>query len=224
MSARSRRVLLLVGAAFLWAAVWNNCPARSRATEVGKTDWLTLFDGQTIDAWEIVGGPADCWAIDGGELVPRKAGGWLSTKETFADFELELEFNLPPGGNSGVFLRAPRTGRTSRTGMEIQLLDDAAEKYRDLKPWQKCGSLYHVEAARSGAALPAGTWQKMRVRAEGRALRVWLNDRLVVDTRLDRYPQLEAEHPGLKRASGYIGLQNYGGSPVRFRNIRVRRL
>ncbi len=189
------------------------------------TGWVSLFDGTNLDHWEEVGKPSiRSWTIDHGELTPTTAGGWLSTKKTFDDFELSLEFMLPPGGNSGVFLRAPRNGRTSRMGMEIQLLDDHAAKYRNLKPWQLCGSLYHVEPARPGAAGRANQWQTLSIRLCGRELTVQLNGKEVVHTRLDRYPQLEAEHPGLKRASGYIGLQNYGGSPVRFRKIRVRTL
>jgi len=190
----------------------------------GNNDWVALFDGQDIAAWEVVGGANDSWKIDGDELVPLKPGGWLSTHETFSDFELKLEFNVPPGGNSGIYLRAPREGRISRSGMEIQLLDDHAEKYADLKPWQRCGSLYHVEPAASGAVGEAGTWQSLHIRLVGREIRVTLNDKQIIDTRLDRYPQLEGQHPGLKRASGYIGLQNYGGSPVRFREIYVRPL
>jgi len=186
--------------------------------------WEVLFDGTNLDHWQVVGKDDASWKIDHGELQPRAAGGWLSTKATYTDFELELQFNLPPGGNSGVFLRAPHEGRISRTGMEIQLLDDHAEKYRDLKPWQLCGSLYHVASATPGAAGKAGQWQTMHVRVVGRQLSVRLNGHEVVSTRLDQYPQLSVEHPGLKRSSGYLGLQNYGGSPVRFRNIRVRRL
>lgn len=185
-------------------------------------EWKPLFNGSDLEGWQTVGEPADCWEVTDGELHPREAGGWLSTKQEFADFELELEFNLPPGGNTGVFIRAPHGGRTSRLGMEIQLMDEFAPEYKNVKSWQRSGSLYDVEGAKSGALRPPGEWQKLALRCVGRRLEVKLNDQQVVDVDLDSYPDREEEHPGLKRTKGYIGLQNYGGRQTLFRNIRLR--
>jgi hypothetical protein len=187
--------------------------------------WVDLFNGKDLTGWQIVGekGPP-CWAVEEECLFPSKAGGWLSTDRHYANFELELEFNLGADANSGVFLRAPHEGRSSRLGMEIQLIDEFGEKYKNLESWQKTAALYHVQPARAGSAKKAGQWQKLRIRAAGREVTVVLNGREVLKANLDEYPDKEAEHPGLKRAKGYIGLQNYGGRDARFRHIRLREL
>ena len=186
-------------------------------------EWQELFNGHDLVGWQIVG-EQDCWGVSDGLLSPTAPGGRLSTERAYSDFELSLEFRLAEGSNSGVFLRAPHEGRISRTGMEIQLIDEDAEMYRDLQGWQRCGALYHIAEPSIDAFTAAGEWQKLHVRAAGRKLQVTLNDRLIVDVDLDAFPEMEAEHPGLKRPSGYIGLQNYGGRSIDFRQVRLREL
>lgn len=209
----------------LGAACAASCYAdRLRAAEPEPAAWIELFNGRDLEGWEIVGQPARGWRVADNVLETDGAGGWLSTTQEFSDFELELEFYLAAGSNSGLFLRAPRAGQSSRQGMEIQLIDDATEAYGPLEPWQLTGSLYHVQAATPGAFTEAEMWQSLRVVARGWRLTVVLNDRRVLDVDLDGFPELEAEHPGLKRAGGYVGLQNYGGRPVRFRKLRIREL
>lgn len=187
--------------------------------------WTPLFNGRDLSGWqEIGGGQEPSWEVVDCVLSPAMPGGWLSTEREYDDFELRLEFNVSAGGNSGVYFRAPHKGRISHTGMEIQLIDELGERYADLKDWQKSGSLYGVVAPKPGAARRAGEWQMLTTRCVGRRLRVELNGQQVVDTDLDSHPDAEAEHTGLKRASGYIGLQNYNGQKVQFRNIAIREL
>jgi hypothetical protein len=107
--------------------------------------------------------------------------------------------------------------------MEIQLLDEAHPRYKDIQPWQRTGSIYHVAAARPGHLRPTGQWNAMEIRAEGPHVVVTLNGATVVDDRLDAHPDLDQEHPGLKRKQGRIGLQSHNGR-VEFRNIRVKEL
>jgi len=206
-----------------WLIAAGSFPAVSAADEK-ESPWAALFNGRNLAGWQVVGDPKDCWTVTDGKLHPTVKGGWLSTVEQFADFEIELEFMLAPGSNSGLFLRAPHTGRTSRSGMEIQLIDETSEKYADLEDWQRSGALYHVQAPQAEAFTAAEQWQTLRVRAEGRQLTVWLNDTEMVDANLDDYPDKEEEHPGLKRPSGYIGLQNYGGRDIQIRKARLRKL
>lgn len=209
---------------FLFAAVTATAVGAGVSTVLAD-DWQPLFNGRDLSGWQVVGDGGDCWGVTDGQLHPTKKGNWLSTDREYANFDLELEFNISDGGNSGVFLRAPREGHTSRVGMEIQLIDEQSEKYADLKGWQRCGALYHVEPAGPGAVGKPGQWQKLRVTAEGRRVQVRLNDKLVVDADLDGYgDDVYQEHVGLKRDTGYIGLQNYGGAPIQFRNIRIREL
>lgn len=206
----------------MWAGVLFLLAIASAAR--GDEPWQQLFNGRDLSGWEVVGGEPGGWKVEDGTLRTDGAGGWLSSAEEYADFELTLEFKLAPGSNSGVFLRAPREGHTSRVGMELQLIDDSTDAYGPLEPWQLTGSLYHVQAARGGAFTAAERWQTLRVLALGRRLRVWLNAQDVLDVDLDGFPAREAEHSGLKRTQGYLGLQNYGGRGVEFRHLRVRRL
>src|SRR5688572_13628417 len=67
-------------------------------------EWQTLFDGKDLSAWKTYGTPADApiaWVVENGVLAWRKGCGNLATRETFRDFELELEWKISPGGNSG---------------------------------------------------------------------------------------------------------------------------
>jgi hypothetical protein len=191
------------------------------AAEEGFTD---LFNGKTTEGWAPVGGKAGNWTVEDGLLVTKGAGGgWLSTEKTYGDFVLKLEYRLRSGGNSGVFIRSPRTGDPAYTGMEIQILDDESDRYKSLQPYQYCGSIYGVVAAKRGHTKPAGEWNAMEIRAEGPKVRVKLNGETIVDANLDDHADAAEKHPGIKRRDGYIGLQSHS-EPVEFRNVQVKPL
>ena len=181
-----------------------------------------LFNGKDLAGWEVVDGNAGSWGVAEGILYTQGGeGGWLSTVREFGDFQLDLEFRVPPGGNSGVFIRAPRGGDPAYTGMEIQVLDDYAPEYAGLKAWQYAGSIYGVQPPSERASKQANQWQQMRIFADGPRVSVTLNGRLVVDADLVSHMDKESLHPGLKQRRGYIGLQNHG-SHVEYRNIQIR--
>jgi hypothetical protein len=198
------------------------------AAIVGQADsgvFRSLFDGKTLQGWHRFGGNAKTWGVEGDRLIGYgEGGGWLGTERDYADFVLHLEFKVAPGANSGVYLRAPADlSHISRTGLEIQILDDAHSRYRSVKPWQLTGAVYHVSAPKPGHLKPAGAWNTMEIRAEGPHIIITLNDAVVVDDQLDRHPELETEHTGLKRTGGRIGLQSHDGR-VEFREIRIREI
>jgi hypothetical protein len=180
------------------------------------------FNGRDLEGWTRFGGKPEAWAVEDGMLVSLgEGGGWLGTTREYGDFDLTLEFRVAPGANSGVYLRAPAdTTHISRTGMEIQILDDHAERYKTLKPWQLTGALYHVAAPAPGHLKPTGEWNRMAISLEGTHLVVTLNGATVVDDRLDAHPDLAREHPGLSRRSGRIGIQSHNGR-VEFRNVAI---
>lgn len=188
-------------------------------------DWKPLFNGKDLTGWQNVGGKPDSWKAEDGILfcTGTGGGGWLSTDKEYANYELELEFKVPPGGNSGVFLRSPHEGDPAYTGMEIQVLDDEAEIYAKLQPYQYCGGLYGLQAPAKRVSKKAGEWQKYHIVADGRHIKTTLNGTLLYDANLDDYKAAEASHPGIKRTGGYIGLQNHG-SRLDYRNIRIKEL
>ena len=191
----------------------------------GGEDWRPLFDGKSLAGWQGVRGPLDNWAVDRGVLISTGKSGskWIATQESFDDFELEVEFNVSPGGNSGVFLRAPLEGRPAFEGIEIQIADDFSPEYRAKPAIKHTGAVYDIEPPARKAAKPAGQWQTMRIRCVGPQLQVFLNGKQIQDVKLDAYPHKEKTHPALKRNGGRIGLQSHG-SRIEFRNIRLRRL
>ena len=191
---------------------------------VHAADWKPLFNGQDLSGWKSVDGPSSSWKVEDGMLYcSGEGGGWLSTDKQYSNFELEVEFRVPPGGNSGVFLRAPHDANPAFSGMEIQVLDDYSDQYGDLKPTQYCGSLYDVAAANPRVSKKAGEWQKMSILCNGANVQVTLNGTRVVDADLGAHPDKLATHPGLKRTSGYVGLQNHG-SRLDYRTIKIREI
>ena len=185
-------------------------------TELGHRP---LFNGRDLEGWEGAGQPADrCWRAENGELVcTGKPGPWLRSREQFGDFNLRLEYKLQPGGNSGVYVRVPADGdhHGRDSGVEVQILDDAAERYRGLKPYQFSGSLYAIAAAEPQVTRAAGRWNSLEINCRGTRYQVLQNGVLIVDADLDDYPAL-----GERRLAGYLGLQNHR-EQVGFRHLRL---
>jgi hypothetical protein len=183
-----------------------------------------LFNGKDLSGWRAIKCPISSWTVHDGMLsCSGGANGWLATETQHANFELELEFRVPSAGNSGIFLRTPEQGNPAYDGLEIQVLDDESPKYTELKPFQYCGSLYDLMAPSAKVAKKANQWQTVKIVCDHRIIQVTLNDRKVVDANLDDLRAHESTHPGLKRSTGFIGLQNHGEA-VDFKNIRIREL
>lgn len=196
----------------------------SLSAEPAKDQGKSLFNGKDLTGWQGMQGPATNWGVKEGLLTCTggKGAQWLATTEEYSDFVLSLEFKLPVNGNSGVFIRAPKKGTPYVDGMEIQLLDDYGEKWKNLRPNQFTGAIYAAIAPSERATKKAGEWQTMKIRCVGRSCKVWVNGKQIIDADLDK---LAAEHgkkiPGLKRNTGLIGVQNHG-DPCSFRNITIK--
>ncbi len=197
------------------------CLAAGSCTTVGAGGGGADLLMTGLAGWQQIGGRTGSWQFEDGLLyTDGSGGGWLSTVRQYDDFELSLEFRISPGGNSGVFLRAPHAGDPAYTGMEIQILDDYAEQYDSLRPGQYTGSIYDVQAPSERASKKADQWQKMVITCRGPLVKIVLNGNKVVDTDLTYFPYKYEAHPGLPRSGGYIGLQSHG-SRVEFRDIRI---
>ena len=115
-------------------------------------DWVSLFDGKSMEGWRLrhKGGP-NGWKVQEGLLINQPPSTDIVTEATFGDFQLHVEFNLPRGSNSGVYLQ----GR-----YEIQV-DDA---YGRPPGRHMCGAIYGLLTPRFNAAKPAGEWQTFDVK------------------------------------------------------------
>lgn len=185
-----------------------------------------LFDGRTLNGWTLVGKVGPGYVAENGVLTcPADGGGNLFTEKEFSDFVLRFEFQLSPGGNNGVGIRAPLEGDAAYVGMEVQVLDDSALDYAHLEPAQYHGSIYKVAAAKRGALKPVGAWNREEIRAVGRRVTVTLNGRTILDADLNRVADGETlrAHPGMRRDRGHVGFLGHG-SLVRFRNIALQDL
>ena len=152
-------------------------------------------------------------------------GGNLFTEKEYGNFILRFDFKLTPGANNGVAIRSPLSGQIAYEGIEIQILDDTAEKYAKLRPEQYHGSVYDVAAAERGHLKPVGEWNSQEITANGRHITVKLNGYTIVDTNLDdvKDDAKLKKHPGLNNASGHLGFLGHGAE-VEFRNVRIKEL
>ena len=189
--------------------------------------FVPLFDGKTLQGWKLLGKTGDGYLVRDGKIVcPPKGGGNLLTEKEYADFILRFEFRLASGSNNGLAIRSPMQEESlAYDGMELQIIDNTAPRYKDIKPWQKHGSLYHVFPARTGHLKPVGEWNEQEVTARKRRVKVVLNGETILDADLDSVsdPEILEKHPGLKRKSGHLGFLGHN-EPIEFRRIRIKDL
>lgn len=201
--------------------------AATAALPAAEDGFVSLFDGKTLDGWKLLGGHGAGYSVKDGKIVlPRGGGGNLLHENEFSDFILRFEFKLEEGSNNGLAIRSPLSDSDmAYQGMELQILDNNAERYKDIQPWQKHGSLYHVFPAKTGALKPVGEWNVQEVRAVGPKITVVLNGTTILDVNIDdvKDPEILGKHPGLQRKSGHIGFLGHN-EPVEFRNIRIKEL
>jgi HEAT repeat protein len=187
--------------------------------------FVALFNGRNLDGWI---GNLTGYKIDEGVMTFDPNAGDRSniyTAKEYSDFSFRFEFQLTPGANSGVGIRAPNQGDAAYVGMEIQVLDDTAPVYATLQPYQYHGSVYGVIPAKRGALKPVGEWNTEEISIRGSRIRVTVNGVVTVDGDLVEASKNgtidKKEHPGLQRTSGHIGFLSHD-SVVRFRNIRIK--
>jgi hypothetical protein len=186
---------------------------------------MSLFDGETLNGWKLVGKRGDGYGVSNGVIYCASGGGGnLLSEQEYSDFILRLEFKLAEGGNNGIGIRAPLDNETSSHGMEIQVLDDKAPKHKNIKPWQFNGSVYGIVPATNGTA-NIGEWNDYEITAQGRRIKVILNGRTIVNADLNEVRDREViqKHPGMFRDRGHIGFLGHNDF-VQFRNIRIKEL
>lgn len=201
-----------------------------------RSDWIVLFDGSSTDAWrgfQREDFPVDGWKIESGSLKTIVGGDRcdIITKEKYKDFELELEWRVSPGGNSGVFYRATEDyPAVWQSAPEMQVLDDSLHPDGQ-NPKTSAGSLYGLIAPANKTLVPVGEYNKAKVIAKGNHIEHWLNGSKILeyDFGSDELKSLVAESKfkdfsGFANAAeGYIALQHHG-EEVWYRNIRIRSL
>jgi len=193
------------------ATLFLACPAMAKGLE-----FHPLFNGEDLKGWKGEG-----YKVEDGAIVCTPKGKNLVTESTYANYILEFEFKLPPGGNNGLGIHYPGEGDGAYTGMELQILDNTAEKYQGkLKDYQWHGSLYTLQPAKKEGLKPVGEWNKEKVTVDGARVTVELNGVVILEANLDELAKSHPDHKGVKRRSGHIAFLGHG-DPVAFRNIRI---
>jgi hypothetical protein len=239
----------------LLAALQAPSPPNTLTAAERTAGWRLLFDGRTFTGWRglgIQGVPAGHWVIADGAIrkvasgnVPKMPdgqpaqGGDLITVDSFADFELQWEWKVTPGANSGVkynvseSLSLANAPNHAALGFEYQMLDD--DRHEDGKlPTHRAGALYDLVAPNAAKQLhPVGEWNSSRIVMRGNHGEHWLNgvkvlefelgtahmDSLLAASKFKVFPWFGQRRPG----GGHIILQDHGDE-VYFRSIKVRRL
>lgn len=193
-----------------------------------KEGFQVLFDGTNLDQW--TGNKSSYFVSEEGTLAIKPSegsGGNLFSREQYGDFIYRLEFRLTPGANNGIGIRAPLEGDAAYEGMEIQVLDDDADMYKDLEPFQYHGSVYGIMTAKRGHLKPMGEWNQQEIYIKGNDIKVTLNGTVILQGNLAQATKNgtldKKKHPGLDRKTGHIGFLGHG-SEVHFKNIRIKDL
>ena len=179
------------------------------------SDSVSLFNGKDLTGWKGEG-----YAVKDGVITCSPKGRNLTTVKQYSNYVFEFEFKLPPGGNNGLGIHYPGTGNPAYSGMEVQILDDTAKKYADLKEYQFHGGLYTLKAAKKGHLKPVGEWNKEKVTVNGPNVTVELNGTIINEANLEELAKQYPKHGGVKRRSGYICFCGHG-DPVQFRGMKI---
>ena len=192
----------------------------------------TLFNGKDLTNWQ----PATNWAVEDGVITLKDRtdrqehnDNYLWTRDKYGDFVLELDFKVIPGTNSGVYIRTSDPKDPVPTGIEVQVGSLAPGR-----PLAKgsVGGLYDLVAPKTNA-VKLDDWNHYTITCEGPKITVVLNGTLVSEANLDQWAEANKNPDGTKNKfnramkdfdrTGYVGLQDHG-SPVWYRNIRIKRL
>ncbi|MCB1227358.1 MAG: DUF1080 domain-containing protein [Verrucomicrobiales bacterium] len=198
-------------------ALFALCTASLPAQEP-KAAFEVLFDGSSFNGWKQSGN----WVIEDGAMFRKAKGGGISyqAKPVPDDFELQFEWKVGKGSNSGVYYRPGQ--------YEYQILDNSAHADGH-NPRTSAASLYFCMQPSRDATKPVGEWNSARIVCKGTVIQHWLNGEKVVgfdytDPKHAFNVEMLAKRGGDVAARGaFLSFQDHG-DPVWFRNVRLRTL
>ena len=211
-------------------------------------DWVLLFDGETSKGWRNAykeSFPEKGWVIEDGTLTvlasdgaESQNGGDIVTVDEYTNFDLQLEFKISEGANSGIkyFVTEEEEGNTkSAIGLEFQILDDKVHpdaKLGSHEGSRTLASLYDlIPASGKKKFYGVGVWNSARIVSENKHVEHYLNGIKVLEYERgsEEYRKLVAESKYKvwenfgEAEAGHILLQDHGDK-VSFRSIKIREL
>ena len=196
---------------------------------------LDAMDGWKSVKWRRSAFEGGVWkmGVDGVMTATKDDAIWSDA--SYSNFELDFDYKLEAGANSGVIIYAEDTKNWIPNAIEIQLLDDNHERWKKDAPELKNGSLYGHVAPTAFPAKGAGQWNHMTIKAVGQQITVTVNGQVALDYSLAKLTDGKVAPSGFKipghlprpwssiRTSGPIGFQGmHGGALPYFRNVRIR--
>jgi hypothetical protein len=195
------------------------------------SEWTTIFDGKSTDGWLInkTGKPLPKANVQEDGLNPHKSGAYIVVHEKpHGDFELEFDYKLSKGCNSGVFLRVSDLKSPVTSGLEIAIDDTTGTGMHDT------GAIYDLVAPKVNAQKPLGEWSHMKIVANGSKIAIELNGKAVSEIDVDTFdkPGLRADGSAHKfkgvtvkemKRSGYLGFQDHG-QDCWYKNVKIKDL
>jgi hypothetical protein len=223
----SGSLLLVLFCAFVFApGEWNK--------EETSADWISLFDGKTLNGWVQKNGTAKYRVEDGaigGTTTPGSPNSFLCTFNEFGDFELRFEVLLHDNElNSGVQIRSQTRepegdaeyGRVNGPQVEIESSSTGSPEAGYIYEETASGWLVPDDERTYHKAFKDGEWNEYHVVADGPRIQVWINGQKITD--------LWNEESYMSYQRGFIGLQvhsisrNEGPYEVAWRNSRIKPL
>ena len=187
-------------------------------------EFRSLFNSKDLTGWK---GDTKHYRAQGDTLICDNPKDNLYTIDEFDNFIFRFEFKLTSGANNGLGIRTGFPSHAASQAMELQILDDTAEKYKTLKPYQYHGSIYGVVPAKRGHLNPVSQWNTEEVIATGNHIIVNLNGHTIVNADIEKESTPETmdkkPHPGLLRPKGHFAFCGHG-DVIHFRNINVKEL
>lgn len=235
-----------ITAYFYCLALLGGCNGEAREEESlsqqAAGEWTVLFNGENLDGWRSYGesAPRPAWIVEDGAIVldanestSSTSGGDLITDHQYENFELELEWKISTGGNSGIFFGVQELAGQRvayETGVEMQILDNDNHVDGEL-PETSAGSCYALYAPAKNVVRPVGEYNEVRLIIRDASVEHWLNGYKIVEYTIgsedwaDRVATSKfADWPHFARyRKGHIALQDHTDR-VWFRNIRLRQL
>ncbi|MFC4141681.1 3-keto-disaccharide hydrolase [Pedobacter mendelii] len=236
-----RRTLIIFAVFVIFCSVSMAQTPNTLTKKELKKGWKLLFDGKTTKGWhtylrDTVGSK---WTVQDGAIVfdptkPKNGGGDIVTNEVYENYELNLEWKISKGGNSGIIFdiqEDPQYRATYLTGPEMQVLDnvDAADNKKEN---HLAGCLYDMSGdATISKPKPVGEWNMVRLIQNKGHLTFYLNGIKTFDGQIgtEEWNKLvenskfkdKAFANFAKVAKGKIALQEHPGSS-QWRNIKIR--